>query len=43
MEEGSIVNVPFRPEGAELGDIAKSVIVASVPVILTGIIFKYIK
>lgn len=43
VEEGSTVNVPFRPEGSELSDIAKSVIVAAIPVILTGIIFKYVK
>jgi len=42
VEEGSTVNVPFRPEGSELSDIAKSVIVAAIPVILTGIIFKYV-
>ena len=43
VEEGSIVTVPFRPEGAEVSDLVKSVIIASIPVILTGIIFKYIK
>lgn len=43
VEEGSVVTVPFRPEGAEISDLVKSVIVASIPVILTGIIFKYIK
>lgn len=43
VEEGSMITVPFRPEGAEISDLVKSVIVASIPVILTGIIFKYIK
>ena len=43
VEEGSMVIVPFRPEGAAISDLVKSVIVASIPVILTGIIFKYIK
>ncbi|HMJ48941.1 MAG TPA: hypothetical protein VK498_16530, partial [Ferruginibacter sp.] len=43
VEEGSTVNVPYRPEGSELSDITKSVIVAAIPVILTGIIFKYVK
>ena len=43
VEEGSIVSLPLKPEGQELGDIVKSVLVASVPVILTGIIFKYLK
>ncbi len=43
IEEGSMITVPYRPEGAEISDLVKSVIVASIPVILTGIIFKYIK
>ena len=43
VREGSVVTVPPRPEGAEISDLVKSVIVASIPVILTGIIFKYIK
>jgi hypothetical protein len=42
-EEGAVITVPTRPEGQELGDLAKSVLVAAVPVVLTGIIFKYIK
>ncbi len=41
--EGSVVTVPARPQGQEVGDLAKSLIVASIPVILTGIIFKYIR
>jgi protein involved in polysaccharide export with SLBB domain len=43
VEEGSIVTVPVRPEGSEISDLTKSVIVAAIPVILTGIIFKYIR
>ncbi len=43
VKEGSTITVPPRPEGAEISDLVKSVIVASIPVILTGIIFKYIK
>ena len=43
VEEGSMITVPFRPEGAEVSDLVKSVIVATIPVILTGIIFKYVK
>lgn len=43
VEEGAVVTVPVRPQGAELSDIAKSTLVAAVPVILTAIIFKYIK
>jgi protein involved in polysaccharide export with SLBB domain len=42
VEEGSIVTVPARPEGQEVSDLAKSTLVAAVPVILTAIIFKYI-
>jgi len=43
VDEGSIVSVPLKPEGQELGDIVKSVVVASIPVLLTGIIFKYLQ
>jgi len=43
VEEGSIITVPSRPQGAEISDLAKSTIVAAIPVILTGIIFKYVK
>lgn len=43
VEEGSIVTVPMKPKGQELGDIIKSVVVTAIPVILTGIIFKYVK
>ena len=43
VEEGSVVNVPVKIAGQELGDAVKAVLVAAVPVILTGIIFKYIK
>jgi protein involved in polysaccharide export with SLBB domain len=42
VEEGSTVNVPPKPKGQDMGDLLKSVLVASVPVILTGIIFKYV-
>ncbi|MBX2938684.1 MAG: SLBB domain-containing protein [Ferruginibacter sp.] len=43
VEEGSVVVVPVRPEGAELGDMAKSVIIAAIPVLMTGFIFKYVR
>ncbi len=42
VEEGSTVNVPPKPKGQDMGDLVKSVLVASIPVILTGIIFKYV-
>lgn len=41
--EGSMITIPPRPAGQEVGDLTKSIIVASIPVILTGIIFRYIK
>ncbi|MEP7165538.1 MAG: SLBB domain-containing protein [Ferruginibacter sp.] len=43
IEEGSIITVPSRPQGAEVSDLVKSVMVAAIPVVLTGIIFKYVK
>jgi protein involved in polysaccharide export with SLBB domain len=42
VEEGATVVVPLKPEGQDLGDITKSVLVATIPIILTGIIFKYL-
>ena len=43
VQEGSTVTVPVKPQGQEVVDIAKSVVLAAIPVILTGLIFKYIK
>lgn len=43
VEEGSIVTVPTRPQGQEIGDFTKSMLIAVIPVALTGLIFKYIK
>ena len=42
VDEGAVVTVPQRPETQDAGDIIKTVLVGSIPVILTGIIFKYI-
>lgn len=42
VEEGAVVNVPARPDSQDAGDIIKTVVVGAIPVILTGIIFKYI-
>lgn len=42
VEEGAVVTVPQRPETQDAGDIIKTVLVGSIPVILTGVIFKYI-
>jgi protein involved in polysaccharide export with SLBB domain len=41
VEEGSVITVPLRPQGQEITDLAKSTLLAAVPVILTAIIFKY--
>ena len=43
VKEGSIVNVPERPQGAEITDTLLQVIVSSIPVILAAYIFKFIK
>ncbi len=42
VEEGSVINVPERPQGQEVVDLAKSTLIAAIPVILTAVIFKYI-
>jgi len=42
VSEGAVVTVPMRPETQDAGEIIKTVLVGSIPVILTGIIFKYI-
>ncbi len=42
VQEGSVITVPKKPQGQEVSDLAKSVLVSAIPVILTAIIFKYI-
>lgn len=42
VDEGAVVTVPQRPETQDAGEIIKTVLVGSIPIILTGIIFKYI-
>lgn len=42
IEEGCIINVPSRPQGAEVSDLAKSTIVAAIPVVLTALILKLV-
>ena len=42
VEEGSVVTVPSRPEGAELTDTIKSSATSLIPIIVTGVILKYI-
>ncbi len=41
VEEGSVITVPVKPQGQNLLDIIKSTFVGAIPVILTGLIFKY--
>ena len=43
VEEGSVITVPVRPQGQEVSDLVKSTLVAAIPVILTAVIFKYVK
>jgi protein involved in polysaccharide export with SLBB domain len=43
VEEGSVVTVPMRPQGQEVTDFGKSILLAAIPVLLTGVIFKYIR
>lgn len=43
VKEGATVNVPTRPQGAEITDTIQQVVLSSIPIILTGIIFRYIK
>ena len=42
VQEGSAVMVPLKPEGQEFGETVKAVLLTTVPIILTAIIFKYI-
>ncbi len=43
VEEGSIVTIPEKPKSGDVSDLTKSIIVAAIPVIITGFIFKYIR
>jgi protein involved in polysaccharide export with SLBB domain len=42
VEEGSVITVPSRPEGQEITDLIKNAATTLVPVLVTGIILKYI-
>ena len=35
VKEGSVVNVPFRPDGAEITDITLQIITATIPILIT--------
>jgi protein involved in polysaccharide export with SLBB domain len=43
IKEGSVITVPPKPEGQDIADFAKSILLAAVPVILTGLLLKYIR
>ncbi|MEO5985140.1 MAG: SLBB domain-containing protein [Ferruginibacter sp.] len=42
VEQGSVVTVPFKPQGQDITDILKSTILTIVPVLVTGFIIKNI-
>ncbi len=42
VSEGAVVTVPQRPGTQDAGEVIKTVLLGSIPVILTGVIFKYI-
>ncbi len=42
VEQGSTVVVPIRPEGKEISDIAVQTVTATVPIILSALIIKYL-
>jgi protein involved in polysaccharide export with SLBB domain len=41
VEEGSIVTIPKRPDGQEVGDFAKSTLIAAIPIIMTALILRF--
>lgn len=43
VEQGATVNVPTRPDGQDITDVAKSTVTALVPIILSALILKYVK
>ena len=42
VEEGTVINVPSRPEGAEITDVIKTTATSLVPVLVTALILKYV-
>ena len=42
VEEGSVITVPNRPEGQEITDLIKNAATTLVPVIITGLILRYV-
>lgn len=43
LAKGSVITVPEKTEGQDFGYVLKNTIISSIPVVLTAIIFKYIK
>jgi hypothetical protein len=43
VNQGAIVNVPARPKGQGLSDMAKATFLAIVPAVMTALIFKYVQ
>lgn len=43
VEQGSVITVPQRPDKVDAGDVAKSALISSVPIIVTALLLKYIK
>jgi protein involved in polysaccharide export with SLBB domain len=43
VEEGCVVTVPIRPDGADITDVAKTTLSSLVPIILSAIVLKYVK
>ena len=43
VREGSYVIVPEKPQGQEVADLAKSIIVSAIPIVATALILKFIK
>ena len=43
VKEGSIVNVPVRPEGAEITDVMLQVVTSTIPILLTAYIIKIVQ
>ena len=41
VEEGSYVVVPVKPAGQDVADIIKSVVITSLPIVLTAVILRY--
>ncbi|UAY52577.1 polysaccharide biosynthesis/export family protein [Ferruginibacter albus] len=43
VDHGSVITVPERPQGTDVGNVVVQGITATIPIIIGGFIFKYIK